>query len=137
MAKMAFDGIDKLIAYMKKSGELVNQELVDEMLLAGAAEVRESWRQVAQEHGYKETGEMIDSIGFAKQPKDYKEFREIAIYPQGKDSKTGVRNAEKAFLLHYGWSKKAGSHWVYEAEERANDPCLRAMRDVFDVRTKQ
>ena len=55
----------------------------------------------------------------------------IDIYPQGKDRK-GVRNAEKAFLLHYGTSKIKPTRWVDEAESRGEAYALPAMERVWN-----
>ena len=53
------------------------------------------------------------------------------IYPQGKDRK-GVRNAEKAFILHYGKSGQAPTRFVDAVEEAAEDKAVSAMENVFN-----
>ena len=98
------------------------------MLLAGAEEVKRAWKETAERHGYRETGDMIESIRADKAPKsDANDVRRISVYPRGEDRK-GVRNAEKAYVLHYGTSKIHGSHWVDEADQDAGP----MVQDVFE-----
>ena len=127
MAQFSTDGIDQIAAEMAWMGEAAG-EVADEMLLAGAEEVKRAWKETAERHGYRETGDMIESIRADKAPKsDANDVRRINVYPRGKDRK-GVRNAEKAYVLHYGTSKIHGSHWVDEADQDA-DPMV---QDVFE-----
>ena len=152
MARFDTSGIDDIIKEMKKMGELVG-EAADEMLMAGAEEVKESWREAAQAHKLHDTGDMIESIGYPKQPKTVAGIKEIDIYPQGKD-RNGKRNVEKAFILHYGTSsgasiargqKKAAkkkkkyknpgipaTHWVDDADKIAGPRVQRVMEEKFD-----
>lgn len=127
MAQFSTDGIDSIAAEMAWMGEAAG-EVADEMLLAGAEEVKRAWKETAERHGYRETGDMIESIRADKAPKsDANDVRRINVYPRGEDRK-GVRNAEKAYVLHYGTSKIHGSHWVDEADQDA-DPMV---QDVFE-----
>ena len=127
MAQFSTDGIDSIAEEMACMGEAAG-EVADEMLLAGAEEVKRAWKETAERHGYRETGDMIESIRADKAPKsDANDVRRISVYPRGEDRK-GVRNAEKAFLLHYGTSKIHGSHWVDEADQDAGP----MVQDVFE-----
>ena len=127
MAQFSTDGIDSIAEEMAWMGEAAG-EIADEMLLAGAEEVKRAWQETAERHGYRETGDMIESIRADKAPKsDANDVRRISVYPRGEDRK-GVRNAEKAFLLHYGTSKIHGSHWVDEADQDAGH----MVQDVFE-----
>ncbi len=127
MAQFSTDGIDSIAEEMAWMGEAAG-EVADEMLLAGAEEVKRAWKETAERHGYRETGDMIESIRADKAPKsDANDVRRISVYPRGEDRK-GVRNAEKAFLLHYGTSKIHGSHWVDEADQDAGP----MVQDVFE-----
>ena len=127
MAQFSTDGIDSIAEEMAWMGEAAG-EIADEMLLAGAEEVKRAWQETAERHGYRETGDMIESIRADKAPKsDANDVRRISVYPRGEDRK-GVRNAEKAFLLHYGTSKIHGSHWVDEADQDAGP----MVQDVFE-----
>lgn len=127
MAQFSTDGIDQIAAEMAWMGEAAG-EVADEMLLAGAEEVKRAWKETAERHGYRETGDMIESIRADKAPKsDANDVRRINVYPRGEDRK-GVRNAEKAYVLHYGTSKIHGSHWVDEADQDAGP----MVQDVFE-----
>jgi len=130
MARFDTSGIDDIIEELTRLGD-AGKEVGDEMLLAGAEEVKLAWEISAGMHGHKKTGDMIKSIGFPRQPKDVGGIRSIDIYPQGKDRK-GVRNAEKAFILHYGSSSIPASRWVDDADEEAGPRVQQAMEDIFD-----
>ena len=130
MARFNTSGLDDVLAEMKREGELVGPA-ADAMLLAGAEQVKEAWRRSAEEHGHRATGAMIDSIGYPRKPKQAGDVRSIDIYPQGKDAK-GVRNAEKAFVLHYGTSKMKGSGWVDDADKYSEETAIPAMIQVWE-----
>lgn len=129
MARFNTSGIDKLINDVIRLGD-AGQEVGDEMLIAGAEEVKQAWKESARKHDLKDTGDMIDSIGFSRKPKNVGDIRTIDIYPQGKDRK-GIRNAEKAFILHYGSSSIRPRHWVDDADEAAGPRVQEAMEKVF------
>jgi hypothetical protein len=77
---------------------------------------------------------MIDSIGFAREPKEIGDVLTIDIYPQGTD-RHGVRNAEKAFILHYGISdqkRHPATHWVDDADRYSEDYAEPAMVQVWE-----
>ena len=125
MARFDTSGLDGVLAEMKREGELVGPA-ADAMLMAGAEQVKEAWRRSAEEHGHRATGAMIESIGYPRAPKQAGDVRSIDIYPQGKDAK-GVRNAEKAFFLHYGTSKMKSSGWVDDADKYSEEMAIPAM----------
>jgi HK97 gp10 family phage protein len=130
MARFDTTGINDLINEVIRLGD-AGQEVGDEMLMAAAKEVKQAWKESAQKHGLKDTGDMIESINYPNQPSDANGIRTIDIYPQGKDRK-GVRNAEKAFILHYGSSKLKPTHWVDDADKDAGPKVQEAMEKVFD-----
>lgn len=134
MAQFSTDGLNEIMAEMASMHESTGETAV-EMLMAGAEEVKRAWKETAERHGYRETGDMIESIGYAKEPRWVGEIRSIDIYPQGKDRK-GVRNAEKAYLLHYGTSKIHGSHWVDEADQDAGPLVQDAFEKIWDRHLK-
>ena len=135
MAQFSTDGIDSIAEEMAWMGEAAG-ETADEMLLAGAEEVKRAWQETAERHGYRETGDMIESIRADKAPKsDANDVRRISVYPRGEDRK-GVRNAEKAFLLHYGTSRIRGSHWIEEAEQKALPTVQQVFEDIWDRHLK-
>lgn len=130
MARFDTSGLDDTIREMRKLGE-ESGEAATAMLQAGAEGVKKAWRLAAEEHGLRDFGDMIESIGFARKPKDIGGIKEIDIYPQGKDRK-GVRNAEKAFILHYGTSKLDATYWVDDADRYSEDFAIPAMQAVWD-----
>lgn len=117
MARFDVSGLDGIIKQMQALGQDTGP-VADRMLMAGAEVVKQAWRRSAQEHQHRDTGDMIDAIGYPRAPRDIDGVRAIDIYPQGKDRK-GVRNAEKAFILHYGTKKLRGSRWVDDADAYA------------------
>ena len=128
MASFACEGLDELVNEMRKMGQMQGP-VVAEMLDAAAEIVRESWQESARAHGHVDTGAMINSIDFPVKGDARALYRDI--YPQGTDAK-GVRNAEKAFILHYGKSSKAGTYWVDEAETKAGPSAIAACQEIWD-----
>lgn len=132
MARFDTTGLDALIDEMRAEGEL-SSSVADDMLMAGADEVAKAWKRAAEEHGLRDTGDMINSIGYPRTPKNVGDIRTIDIYPQGVDRK-GVRNAEKAFILHYGTSKRPGTHWVDDADRYSGETVVPAMQKIWNER---
>ena len=130
MARFDVSGLDETIEEMKRLGQMTGRT-ADAMLMAGAEEVRKAWRQSAEEHRHRDTGDMIASIGFSRKPKEIGSIRSIDIYPQGKD-KRNIRNAEKAFILHYGTTKIRGSRWVDDADKISEQTVVPAMIRVWE-----
>lgn len=128
MASFACEGLDALVTQMRKLGQL-NGPVVAEMLDAAAEIVREGWQEAAERNGHVDTGAMISSIDFPVKGDARALYRDI--YPQGNDAK-GVSNAEKAFILHYGKSSKAGTYWVDEAEMKAGPKAIAACQEIWD-----
>ena len=58
------------------------------------------------------------------------------VYPQGVDRK-GIRNAEKAFVNHYGASSRKATHFVDDAESEAEAPAVEAMANAWDTYFEQ
>lgn len=130
MARFDTSGLDDVMREMTRMGEQTG-DVAQAMIQTGAYYVREAWRRAADEMDHRITGDMIESIGYARYPSSFGEALYIDIYPQGKDRK-GVRNAEKAFILHYGSSKLQGSRWVDLADEYSEETAIPAMRQVWE-----
>ena len=127
MARMKSEGLDAVIEQMKALDEQMNGELADSMLDAAAAVVVDAWKKSIEKHGHVDTGAMLKSVkAVNKNGAD----KRRDVFPQGKDKK-GVRNAEKAFILHYGTSSISGDHWVDDAEASSADKAVEAMADVL------
>ncbi len=133
MAKCSMSGFDELAADLKKLEQLDNDELVGEMLDAGAEIVVREWKNGIQKtiKTKRSKGELLESIGTGKGIEKIGGVSAKTIYPIGKDSK-GVRNAEKAFILHYGKSGQTPTFFVDDAEAAAEDEAVEAMSDVFN-----
>lgn len=130
MAKMKIDGLDETVEQMARMGQLTGT-VADQMLLAGAAVMKKSWKDTITRHDFIDSHSMIDHVNFPKKPKTVLDVLTIDVYPQGKDDK-GVRNAEKAFILHYGRSGMDASHFVDEAEQKAKAESEAAMVKIWD-----
>ena len=130
MARFDMSGLDPIIDEMRAIGE-ESGAVAQEMILAGAEAVKQAWRRSAEEHGHRDTGEMIEAIGYPRGPQTIGDALTIDIYPQGRDHK-GVRNAEKAFVLHYGTSKLPASYWVDTADAYSEQTAVPAMAEIWD-----
>lgn len=130
MARFDMSGLDDVIREMRRMGE-ESGDAAKAMLQAGAESVKSAWRQAAEDHNLRDTGDMIESIGFNSEPKKIGDVMSIDIYPQGTDRK-GVRNAEKAFVLHYGTSKMEAKRWVDDADRYSETTAIPAMEAVWD-----
>lgn len=130
MARFDTSGIDGILEEMDRAGMLVG-ETADSMLMAGAQVVSEEWRRAAEEAGLRDTGDMLKSIGYPRAPKTAGDIRSIDIYPQGKDRR-GIRNAEKAFVNHYGTSRIKATHFIDVADERSGPRVQKAFEDIWD-----
>lgn len=128
MARFDMSGLDDIVRQMRalESGA---EDVERAMIEAGAREVAQAWKRSAEEHGLKDTGEMIESIGPGKIHTGGLAYCDI--YPQGTDHK-GVRNAEKAFRLHYGWSSFKATRWVDDADKYSEATAVPAMAAVFE-----
>lgn len=126
MARIETAGLDSLMNNLRRFSLDVSEDLTFEMLEAGAKVTVEDWKQGIEAHGHVDTGRMKKSVKASKKGKNARE-----IYPRGKDRK-GVRNAEKAFILHYGKSNKAGDRFIDDIEDKAYSDSLDAMEEVYN-----
>lgn len=130
MARFDTTGIQDIISAMERMGQDVGP-VAEEMVDAAVGEIQNAWRASADAHGHRDTGAMIESIGFGPGPVRAGGILYRDVYPQGKDSK-GTRNAEKAFILHYGCKRFPGSYWVDEADEKAAEPAQAKIEAIWD-----
>ena len=129
MAMMSFSGMEEILADMNRMGKAAG-DTARRMTEAAAEETIKAWKNSAETHGHRKTGAMIDSIGHTA-IKEKSGTVTTEVYPQGKD-KNGTRNAEKAFILHYGRSNLKGDHWVDDAEAAAEGPATERMEQIWD-----
>ena len=126
--KMDTKGLDGVAMEFLNLGKKA-QRVADEMLRAGEKEAVSAWREGITSHGYVKTGAMLASVKGTK-PRSANGGRLMDVYPQGSDGR--VRNAEKAFILHYGSSRIKGSRWIDEVNEAAEEPASAAMEETFE-----
>lgn len=128
MASCKFSGMDEMMQYLKKTGDLANGQLCEDILNAEADVYIDEWKKAIDKcvKTKRSRGEMRDSVN-AKRV----DMHTVEVYPMGKDHK-GVRNAEKAAIHHYGKHGQPGSRFVDIAEENAAAPSLEAAEKVFD-----
>lgn len=129
MARFDTSGLDDLIREMTAMGEKAG-DMGEAMVNAAAAEIRDAWRDSAEAHGHRDTGDMIASIAAPGAVQRIGNILQKDIYPTGKDRK-GVRNAEKAFVLNYGTSRIKPSHWVDEADAASADQVQNRLEDMW------
>ncbi len=134
MARFDTSGMEDILDDMKRLGELTG-ETADEMLMEGAGEVKECWKTAINRAGLRDTDDMINSVGYPRKPKTAGDIRQIDIYPQGTDRK-GVRNAEKAFIQHYGTSRIPATHFVDVADEMSGPRVQEAFERIWDNHLK-
>lgn len=129
MARFEVEGMDEIIRQMRSMQQLTGK-VAEAMLMAGAEEVREAWRESAEKHKHRDTGQLIESIGYPRRPKAASDMLSIDIYPQGTNDR-GIRNAEVAFVLHYGTTKMPGSGWVDDADTISGPRVTSAMQRIW------
>jgi len=143
MARFETTGLDEIIESMGKMGQTTGA-LAEKMLFAGAEQIKLAWKQSANEHKLRLTDQMFNSIGYANKPNKASDILSIDIYPQGlstytKDTKgkifirkKAIRNAEIAFVNHYGTSKRPGTHWVDTADDIAGPLVEEELQKIYD-----
>ncbi len=103
MARFQSVNVDEMARELQRLGQ-ATEPMAQEMVRVGAQVIVQTWQGVIRELRHVDTGDMLDSVA-ADEPNRQGGAVVSEIYPRGTD-RNGVRNAEKAFLLHYGW--KAG-----------------------------
>lgn len=136
MARLEVYGLDGLTAYLKQQQQLTGP-MAHAMLDSGAEELVKSWKDKIKQKNHIDSGAMLKSVRAKKTEEGKDGFLEKTVYPQGKD-KRGTRNAEKAFLFHYGWKTNAatngphdGDHFVDEIEQEAEPNVVSAMEQTM------
>lgn len=128
MARMNWSGLDGVMRELTQM-EKTAGPLTEKMLDAGAEVIAQSWKDAISSAGLIDSGAMQKSVKAKKKSDGSRE-----IYPQGTDSR-GVRNAEKAFIQHYGSSRIKATGFVDRAEAEAEGPAVEAMQRIWDEAT--
>lgn len=142
MAVMRCEGLDNLIKKLNDIAELDKAGVTESMLLAGSQDVKKAWEHEIVKRDLIKSGLMSKNITSSK-PKMNIYGMFTTIYPQGweydKNGKKRVRNAEKAFMLHYGfynhvtgevYTKAVG--WVDDVEAEAFRTATATMEKIFN-----
>lgn len=142
MAVMRCEGLDNLIKKLNDIAELDKAGVTESMLLAGSQDVKKAWEHEIVKRDLIKSGLMSKNITSSK-PKMNIYGMFTTIYPQGweydKSGKKRVRNAEKAFMLHYGfynhvtgevYTKAVG--WVDDVEAEAFRTATATMEKIFN-----
>lgn len=145
MANVKVEGLDELIKDMERLGAEASATF-EKMLEAGADETVDAWKRAIEKHGHMDTGELYNKVKWQKS-KQSKGSLTAEIYPGGTSSKTTaptksgkktytrrkkVRQAEKAFVLHYGTKSKPGSYFIDDAVEDANQKIPDKLKEIWD-----
>lgn len=130
MASFNVTGIEAVIKDLQRMGQQAG-DVADRMLMAGADAVRWSWQEAIHSAGHIDTGDMLISVKPDAHIKVSGDQRSIKVYPRGTGS-NGTRNAEKAFIAHYGRKRQHGSGFVDLAERNAQGSAWSAMESIWD-----
>ncbi|MBQ8617638.1 MAG: hypothetical protein IJ418_09000 [Clostridia bacterium] len=130
MARLELDGLDEAVESMKQMGEATGKA-ANAMLMVGAAWIAQGLEKAAKREGHKDSGDMIESIGYSASPKYVQDIPTIEVYARGRD-REGVSNMDKAFVNNFGTTKLDDTHWWEEGEEEAEPKAAEAMVKVWD-----
>lgn len=130
MARFDVRGIEPILKDMARLQEQTGP-VADAMLMAAAGVVRQEWIYAIERHRHRKSRDMMNSVGYPRRPKTAGDIRTIDIYPQGVDRR-GIRNAEKAFIAHYGRVHQTGSGFVDEADRNSEQPVMDVMTRIWD-----
>lgn len=130
MARFDTSGMDDLINDMIRMGQNTGP-MAEAMTMTAAEIIKRCWQRSAEEHGLRDTGALIESIGYPRAPTNFGDALGIDVYPQGKDQR-GVRNAEKAFVQHYGTGRVPATYWVDDADAYSEEAVPEALQAMWD-----
>lgn len=121
-------GADEFIRDLQKLGAEMPQ--VERAMLQAGGQVmaEDGWKAEITDRDLVDSGAMRDHVTY--KVKSGKGRLRAEITATGQDSR-GVRNAAKAFYLHYGTSKIQPTHWIDPAESRAMPGTTAAMGAVL------
>ena len=134
MARIDISGFEAALADMRRRGE-ASGPVARAILDAGAAAAVESWKETISRLGLVKTGDMRDSIAATDVKTDGSGVLYREVTAKGVD-RHGVRNGEKAFILHYGTSRIKASYWWDTAEKDAAPRVADAMTAAWEEHTQ-
>lgn len=125
MGKVTTSGLNKLINNLSNFAEDFSE--MEDKILDEAGEIFvEEWKEGIEQFGHVDTGDMQKSVKAKRSKKD----ASVEIYPHGKD-RHGVRNAQKAAILHYGSSSIKGDRFVDDIEEKGEEKAVEAAEEIY------
>lgn len=133
MARLEIDAADDVAKQIRQLASDLRAKVMAEALEAGADVLIELWKNKIREKPHIVSNAMHDSVGKTK-PILGATSASIEVYPMGTDDHR-VRNATKAFVLHYGREGRGrivGDHFVDEIDAEAELKCNAAMQAVVD-----
>lgn len=125
MAKVTESGLNELINNLSSFAEDFS-EMEDEILNEAGEIFVDEWKDGIARFGHVDTGDMQKSVKAKRSKKD----ASVEIYPHGKD-RHGVRNAQKAFILHYGSSTIDGDRFVDDIEDKGEEKVVKAAEEIY------
>lgn len=131
MSSIDTHGISDIIGGLEELEKSID-DITAEMLESAGQEFKKAWENGIERNGHVDTGDMLHSVKATVSRKTKK----VTIAPTGKDRK-GVRNAQKAFILHYGNSNMLGDRFVDDIEEKGTEAAIDAMLDVYNNELKK
>lgn len=125
MAKVTASGLNELIHNLNSFAEDFS-EMEDEILNSASEIIVEEWKDGIERFGHVDTGDMQESVKATR----LKDGKIVEISPHGKD-RHGVRNAKKAFVIHYGHSNVNGDRFVDDIEDKAEEKAVEAAEEIY------
>lgn len=135
MARFSVSGLKDFSDRLKAAGD-GSEQMSRDMLAAGAKVLVSTWKDVIQRRGLVDQKDMINSVKAKKPAYGKDDELAVEVYPLGVDEKY-VRNAEKAFLHHYGYKSVDATHFVDEIEKEAAPLIEAAMEKIADEYLKE
>lgn len=126
MSSIDTRGISDIIGGFEELEKSID-DITCEMLDSAGQEFKRAWENGIEKNGHVDTGDMLNSVKATVS----KKAKTVTIAPTGKDRK-GVRNAKKAFVLHYGNSNMLGDRFVDDIEEKGTGAAIDAMLNVYN-----
>ena len=130
MARLYTSGFSELEDELIKMRQ-DTRPLITAMVQQGCELMKQQRITTALAYGHVKSGDMIKGIGYAKNPRSVAGVVRNDVFSRGKGS-NGTRNAEKEFLLNYGWDDYNADHWVEEAEKLGSEIAYDKMSSMVD-----
>ena len=111
MARFRTEGLDDIIDDMAAMGESTG-ELADEMLFAGAEEIKKAWKAAIRMHKHIDTGAMLDSVDYSRKVKQIGDIKSVDIFRKAKIK--GQKSEKPLIYIRY---IKRGTHFVDDADD--------------------